>query len=117
MLSRAAVGRQASRAARTTWQQTNRRGMADVASGSFSYQTGEANGVKYASRDIPGAVGTLALVTQAGTRFEPLPGLAEGLQRYAFKVTWPFWRKPENILLRQLAEHGKTIHTSDTARI
>ena len=54
--------------------------------GSFQYQTGEANGVKFASRDIPGPVASLAIVAKAGTRFEPIPGLAEGLHRIAFKV-------------------------------
>jgi hypothetical protein len=54
--------------------------------GSFQYQTGEAKGIKIAAREIPGAVATVALVSHAGTRFQPLPGLAEGLDRYAFKV-------------------------------
>ena len=84
MLSRSAIGR----AARQSWQQ-QRRGLAAPASGSFQYQTSEAQGVKFASRDIPGPVGTLAIVSQAGTRFETAPGLAEALTRYAFKVgTW-----------------------------
>ncbi|KAK5118574.1 hypothetical protein LTR85_008039 [Meristemomyces frigidus] len=82
MLSRSAIGR----AARQSWQQ-QRRGLAAPASGSFQYQTGEAQGVKFASRDIPGPVGTLAIVSQAGTRFQTAPGLTEGLERYAFKNT------------------------------
>ncbi|KAK3706506.1 ubiquinol-cytochrome c reductase core subunit 1 [Vermiconidia calcicola] len=86
MLSRAAIGRQAQRAARRSWQQQTR-GLAEPASGSFQYQTGEANGVKFASRDIPGPVASLAIVAKAGTRFEPIPGLAEGLDRIAFKNT------------------------------
>ena len=85
MLSRSALGRATQRAARQSWQQS-KRGLAAPASGSFQYATGEANGIKIASRDIPGAVGNVALVSQAGTRFQPLPGLAEGLERFAFKV-------------------------------
>lgn len=81
MLSRSAIGR----AARQSWQQ-QRRGLAAPASGSFQYQTGEAQGVKFASRDIPGPVGTLAIVSQAGTRYQTAPGLTEALERYAFKV-------------------------------
>ncbi|KAI7068955.1 LuxS/MPP-like metallohydrolase [Hortaea werneckii] len=82
MLSRQAVRS----AARQSWQQ-QRRGLAAPASGSFQYQTGDAQGVKFASRDLPGPVGSLAIVAKAGTRFEHVPGLAEGLNRYAFKNT------------------------------
>jgi len=66
--------------------------MAAPASGSFQYQVGEAAGIKIASRDTSGPIGTIALVAQAGTRYETMPGLAEGLNKYAFKVrcfgTW-----------------------------
>ncbi|KAK3070043.1 ubiquinol-cytochrome c reductase core subunit 1 [Teratosphaeriaceae sp. CCFEE 6253] len=61
--------------------------MAAPASGSFQYQTGEVAGVKFASRDLPGTIGTVAIVAQAGTRYETTPGLAEGLNKYAFKNT------------------------------
>ncbi|GAB7365021.1 hypothetical protein MBLNU230_g5803t1 [Neophaeotheca triangularis] len=88
MLSRSAIGRQAQRSLRHVSQQpANRRGMAAPASGSYMYQTGESNGIKIASRDIPGPVGTLAIVSKAGTRYEPMPGLTEGLEKYAFKGT------------------------------
>jgi len=86
MLSRSAIGRQAQQAARRSWQQQQRRGLAAPASGSFQYETGDAQGIKYASRDIPGPVASLAIVAQAGTRYQFVPGLAEGLNRYAFKV-------------------------------
>ncbi|KAK3049495.1 ubiquinol-cytochrome c reductase core subunit 1 [Extremus antarcticus] len=86
MLSRAAIGRQAQRAAARSWQH-QRRGLAEPASGSFQYQVGEAQGIKLASRDLPGPVATLAIVSSAGTRYQPVPGLAEGLERYAFKTT------------------------------
>lgn len=85
MLSPSGLGRATVRAAQRSVQQQSR-GLAAPASGSFQYATGEVNGIKTASRDIPGPVGTLALVSQSGTRFQPLPGLAEGLERYAFKV-------------------------------
>ncbi|TKA77382.1 hypothetical protein B0A55_03229 [Friedmanniomyces simplex] len=82
MLSRSAF-RQATR---QSWLQ-QRRGMAAPASGSFQYQTGEAAGIKFASRDTSGPIGTIAIVAQAGTRYETMPGLAEGLNKYAFKNT------------------------------
>lgn len=81
ILSRSAIGR----AARQISQQ-QRRGLAAPASGSFQYEIGEAAGIKFASRDRPGPVGSIALVSQAGTRFETAPGLTEGLKWYAFKV-------------------------------
>ena len=81
MLSRSVAARQAQRSLRSSPQ---RRGLATPTS--FQYQTGEVQGIKFASRDIPGPVATVAIVSQAGTRFQPLPGLAEALQRYAFKV-------------------------------
>lgn len=87
MLSRSAIGRQSQRVCRPQWQAASRRGLASPASGSFSYETGSAAGVKFASRDLPGPTTQLALVSQAGTRFESLPGLALGLQSYAFKVS------------------------------
>jgi len=81
MLSRSAV----CRAARQVSQQ-QRRSLAAPASGSFQYENGEAAGIKFASRDRPGPVSSIALVSQAGTRFETAPGLTEGLKWYAFKV-------------------------------
>ena len=86
MLSRSAVPRQAYRAAHQAWQ-CQKRGFAEPASGSFQYTTGEAQGIKFAAREFQGPVTSLALVSRAGTRFQPLPGLAEGLDRYAFKVS------------------------------
>ena len=67
-------------------QPTNYRGLAAAASGSFSYQTGDVSGLKYASRDLPGPTSTIALVSRAGTRYQPLPGYSEGLEKFAFKV-------------------------------
>ncbi|KAH6642589.1 Metalloenzyme, LuxS/M16 peptidase-like protein [Boeremia exigua] len=85
MLSRTTACRGAQRAARQL--QTQKRGLAAPASGSFQYQSGEANGVKFASRDFAGPTTTLALVAKAGTRYQPLPGLTEGLANFAFRAT------------------------------
>lgn len=63
-----------------------RRGLAAPASGTFSYETGEVSGVKHASRALAGPTTTLAIVAKAGTRYQPLPGLAEGLEKFAFRV-------------------------------
>ena len=65
---------------------SQRRGLAAVASGSFSYETGSADGVKFASRDLSGPTTTLAVVAKAGTRYQALPGFADGLEKFAFKV-------------------------------
>ena len=67
-------------------QPSNRRGLAAVASGSFQYETGDASGVKVASRDLTGATTTMALVAKAGTRYQNLPGFTDGLEKFAFKV-------------------------------
>ncbi|KAL1587633.1 hypothetical protein WHR41_03630 [Cladosporium halotolerans] len=86
MLSRSALGRHTQRAVRRSWQQQNR-GLAAPASGSFAYEAGDAQGIKFASRDIPGPVASLAIVAKAGTRYQAFPGLTEALQLYAFKNT------------------------------
>lgn len=64
-----------------------RRGLAAAASGSFQYESGEASGVKYASRDLPGPTTTLTVVARAGTRYQPLPGYSDALEKFAFKVS------------------------------
>jgi ubiquinol-cytochrome c reductase core subunit 2 len=87
MFSRSTACRGAQRAARSpAVRQPQRRGLAAPASGSFQYQSGEAKGVKFASRDFAGPTTTLALVSKAGTRYQPLPGLTEGLANFAFRV-------------------------------
>ncbi|QDS76905.1 hypothetical protein FKW77_004120 [Venturia effusa] len=63
------------------------RGLAAPASGSFAYQTGDAAGTKFASRDLTGPTTTLALVSKAGTRYQFLPGLTEGLEKFAYRNT------------------------------
>lgn len=64
----------------------NRRTLASQKSGGFNYETGEVDGIKFASRDIPGPTTQLAVVARAGTRFQMYPGFAEALEKYAFKV-------------------------------
>lgn len=86
MLSRSSIGRTAQRTIRQQWQPANRRGLAAPASGSFQYESGEAKGVKFASRDLPGPTTNLAIVAKAGTRYESLPGLTLGLRGFAYKV-------------------------------
>ena len=91
MISRVSLGRNAQRAVRSTRcqcqaQPSNCRGLAAAASGSFTYETGEAAGVKFASRDLPGPTTHLSVVVKAGTRYQPLPGFTDGLENFAFKV-------------------------------
>jgi hypothetical protein len=64
-----------------------RRGLAAAASGSFQYDTGNAAGVKFASRDLPGPTTTLTVVAKAGTRYQMLPGYSDALEKFAFKVS------------------------------
>ncbi|EXJ93340.1 ubiquinol-cytochrome c reductase core subunit 2 [Capronia coronata CBS 617.96] len=89
MASRASLG---SRALQATRRQVSvasfqRRGLAAAASGSFQYETGDSSGIKYASRDLPGPTTTLTVVAKAGTRYQPLPGLSDVLEKFAFKST------------------------------
>lgn len=89
MISRASVGRnlEATLCRRCHAKPTNRRCLAAAASGSFSYETGDSSGVRFASRDLPGPTTYLAIVAKAGTRYQPLPGFAEALENFAFKVS------------------------------
>jgi ubiquinol-cytochrome c reductase core subunit 2 len=66
MLSRTAL-RTTQRAARSSWQQQSR-GLAAPASGSFTYESGDAQGIKFASRDIPGPVASVASSSPASPR-------------------------------------------------
>lgn len=88
MISRASVARNGQRALQWHMRPGGKRCMAAAASGSFSYETGDAAGVKVASRDIPGPTTHLAVVAKAGTRYEPLPGFSEGLEKFSFKVRY-----------------------------
>lgn len=64
----------------------HRRRLATAASAAFSYEASDAAGVKIASRNIAGPTTYLALVAKAGTRYQPVPGVTEALERFAFKV-------------------------------
>ena len=86
MIPRAALARNGQRALHSQARLNNKRCLATAASGSFSYETGDANGVKFASRDLPGPTTHLAVVAKAGTRYQPLPGFSEGLENFSFKV-------------------------------
>ena len=89
MISRASISRNAQLGLPKTAcsRLVQSRGLAAAASGSFAYETGDASGVKYASRNLSGPTTTLAVVAKAGTRYQPLPGFTEGLEKFAFKVS------------------------------
>ncbi|PWW72624.1 LuxS/MPP-like metallohydrolase [Tuber magnatum] len=64
----------------------SRCGLATAAvSNPFHYSVGESAGIKVASRDDGGPTTTLAVVARGGSRYETAPGLAHGLERFAFK--------------------------------
>ena len=87
MISRATLTRSARRASQCPSLRTKDRTLATAASGTFAYKTGEATGVKIASRDLPGPTTHLAVVAKAGTRYEVLPGYSDALEKFAFKNT------------------------------
>ena len=88
MISRSSLGRSAQLRLQKQCcvSPSNRRGLAAAASGSFQYKTGDAAGVKFATRDLAGPTTTLAVVAKAGTRYQILPGFSDGLEKFAFKV-------------------------------
>jgi ubiquinol-cytochrome c reductase core subunit 2 len=57
-----------------------------AAAGTANFETSEAAGIKLVSRNLPGPTASLALVAKAGTRYEWVPGLAEALEKFAFRV-------------------------------
>ena len=88
MISRASLIRSGQRTLQSQARRPNNKGLATAASGTYSYETGEAAGVKFASRDLPGPTTHLAVIAKAGTRYEPLPGYSDGLEKFAFKNTF-----------------------------
>ena len=90
MITRVTFGRNGQRVLRRQTSPNNRRCFATAASGSFLYETGDARGVRFASRDLPGPTTHLAVVAKAGTRYQPLPGFSEGLEKFSFKVCLSF---------------------------
>ncbi|KAL8950531.1 MAG: hypothetical protein Q9222_003441 [Ikaeria aurantiellina] len=89
MISRAPLSRATQRVLRTpsTRVPSNCRTLASAKPSGYNYQTGEVNGIKFASRDLPGPTTQLAVVARAGTRYQLYPGFAEGLEKFAFKST------------------------------
>jgi ubiquinol-cytochrome c reductase core subunit 2 len=65
-----------------------------AAAGSANFETSEAAGIKLVSRHLPGPTASLALVAKAGTRYEWVPGLAEALEKFAFRVCRPPQKMP-----------------------
>ena len=88
MTPRAILRRSGHRIVQSSSLRCNNRGFASAASGTFSYQTSDTAGVKVASRDLPGPTTHLAVVAKAGTRYEPLPGFSDALEKFAFKHTF-----------------------------
>ncbi|KAI9158372.1 Cytochrome b-c1 complex subunit 2 [Paramyrothecium foliicola] len=88
MISRSSIVRNAQQAARRSCnvQSLQRRTYAAAAS-SGSFDTSDVSGLKVASRDDHGPTTKLAIVSKAGTRYQPLPGLTAGLEGFAFKNT------------------------------
>ena len=89
MLSRSAIGQSAQRAARAAAQPAARRNYSAAVSGSTSnsYENADIKGIRVASRDVSGPTTKLAIVAKAGTRYQTLPGLTQGLEQFAFKVS------------------------------
>lgn len=89
MIPRTSISRAAQRVLRSQCSKrpSDCRTLASAKSPGFNYETGEVDGVKFASRDLPGPTTQLAVVARAGTRFQLYPGFAEGLEKYAFKVS------------------------------
>lgn len=52
-----------------------------------SFESTDINGIKVASRDPRSPTARIAVVAKAGTRYQPLPGLAVGLEEFAFKAS------------------------------
>jgi len=87
MIGRVSIARHGQRTLQAHSRASTSRPLATAASGSFNYETGDAAGVKFASRDLPGPTTHLAVVARAGSRFQPLPGYSDGLEKFAFKNT------------------------------
>ncbi|KAI0484619.1 LuxS/MPP-like metallohydrolase [Xylariaceae sp. FL0804] len=92
MFSRTALSRGAQLAARRQCcsQRAQLRGYAAAATSapsSLTFDTADVSGIRVASRDSQGPTTKLAVVAKAGTRYQPAPGLAAGLEEFAFKNT------------------------------
>lgn len=106
MVSPVAVAPRALRAAQQPLRQiTQKRGLAAAASGSFQYEQGEAHSVQYASRDLPTATTTLAVVARAGSRYQPAPGLSDALEKFAYKVRDGIQKAWRAILIMRIGDN------------
>ena len=64
-----------------------RRTMATVKDGpAFSFAVSDAAGIKVAARDDGRPTTSLSVVVKAGSRYEPSPGVAHLLEKFAFQV-------------------------------
>ncbi|KAF3921430.1 hypothetical protein ABW21_db0203279 [Orbilia brochopaga] len=63
------------------------RTFASPASSLPTYEVSDARGVKVVSKDTGSPTASLAVVIRAGSRYQPLPGLAHALEHFAFKAT------------------------------
>ncbi|TDZ34737.1 Cytochrome b-c1 complex subunit 2 [Colletotrichum spinosum] len=89
MISRPSLARSAQQALRQSScaRTISGRRFASASAGSGTFETADVGGVKVAARDSHGPTTKLAIVAKAGTRYQPLPGLAAGLESFAFKNT------------------------------
>ena len=87
MISRSALARGTKLVARQPQLAQRRCFAAAVSTPSFlAYEQADVSGVKLAVRDSHGPTAKLAVVAKGGTRYQPTPGLAVGLEEFAFKV-------------------------------
>ncbi|CCG80565.1 Cytochrome b-c1 complex subunit 2,mitochondrial [Taphrina deformans PYCC 5710] len=63
------------------------RSMATEASQAFSFSVRDSAGIKVASRDDGRPTTSLSVVIKAGARYEPAPGVAHVLEKFAFQNT------------------------------
>ncbi|GKT86600.1 LOW QUALITY PROTEIN: cytochrome B-C1 complex subunit 2 [Colletotrichum tofieldiae] len=96
MISRPSLTRPAQQALRhsSCARTISGRRFASAAAGSGAFETSDVGGVKVAARDSQGPTTKLAIVAKAGTRYQPLPGLAAGLESFAFKPGFNPWNQP-----------------------
>ncbi|GKT51908.1 cytochrome b-c1 complex subunit 2, mitochondrial [Colletotrichum spaethianum] len=107
MISRPSLARPAQQALRhsSCARTISGRRFASAAAGSGAFETSDVGGVKVAARDSQGPTTKLAIVAKAGTRYQPLPGLAAGLESFAFKVRCEAEIQPlESAVTKQCAD-------------
>ncbi|KAG0130215.1 Metalloenzyme, LuxS/M16 peptidase-like protein [Tuber indicum] len=85
MLARSTLSRGPSQLLARAAPPSHRGLAATAASNPFHYRVGKSAGITVASRDDGGPTTTLAVVSRGGSRYETSPGLAHGLEKFAFK--------------------------------